>query len=180
MNARGSVTACRTTSGDALTPSQTAGWPLAEVITRMRRVLRSGVRSEFAWERLPMAQVELLQRLAEEPGLRVKDLAVRHRLATNTVSNLVQQMVEAGLVERRPDPGDRRAVSLALTPSGRENLRGWLAANSRRLQTALDELSASDRAAILDIVPVLARLVERLEDADRSSRSPQSGSSDRD
>lgn len=126
-----------------------------------------------------MAQVELLQRLAEEPGLRVKDLADRHRLATNTVSNLVQHMVEDGLVERRPDPADRRAVTLVLTERGQDNLRGWLAANSRRLQTALDDLPESDRAAIIDVVPALIRLVERLENADRPS-APSTQASDHD
>jgi len=75
--------------------SSPEAWALAEIVTRLRRVLRASVRSEFPWERLPMAQVEILQRLAEEPGLRITDLASRHRLATNTVSNLVQQMVLA-------------------------------------------------------------------------------------
>lgn len=143
------------------------GWPLAEVVARLRRALRFSVRTDIAWERLPMAQVELLQRLAEEPGLRVKDLAERHRLATNTVSNLVQHMVQAGLVERRTDPADRRAVVLMLTSRGRQNLRAWLVENSRRLQAALDELSDDDRRAILGVVPALSRLVERLEEADR-------------
>ena len=32
---------------------------------------------------LPVAQVESLQRLHHEPGLRVNDLAARHRLASN-------------------------------------------------------------------------------------------------
>ena len=45
-----------------------------------------------------MAQVEILQRLKEEPGLRLNDLARRHRLANNTVSTFVQQLVMAGLV----------------------------------------------------------------------------------
>ncbi len=113
-----------------------------------------------------MAQVELLQRLSDEPGLRVKDLAERHRLATNTVSNLVQQMVQAGLVERWPDPHDRRAVIVRLTARGEQLLHAWLAANSRRLQAALQGLPARDRTAIVGIVPALTRLVEQLEQAD--------------
>jgi DNA-binding MarR family transcriptional regulator len=149
-------------------------WPLAEVVTRLRRALRSSVRSEFAWERLPMAQIELMQRLADEPQLRVKDLAVRHRLATNTVSQLVQSLVTAELVDRQADPQDRRAVVLTLTEKGAEVLRLWLAANEDRLQAALHELGDSDRAAILAVVPALTRLVEKLETADRGG-SPGSG-----
>lgn len=144
-------------------PEDVSGWQLAEVVTRLRRSLRAGVRTEYAWERLPMAQVELLQRLADEPGLRVTELAARHRLATNTVSTLVQQMVDAGLVERSPDPADRRATTITLTADGHAQLLGWLQANARRLQEALAELGAADRGAILDVVPALTRLVEALE-----------------
>lgn len=143
-------------------------WPLAEVVTRLRRALRASVRSDFAWERLPMAQIELMQRLAEEPRLRVKDLAVRHRLATNTVSQLVQSMVTAGLVDRQVDPHDRRAVVLTLTDSGREVLHRWLAANEDRLQAAMERLSERDRTAVLGVVPALTRLVDELETADRT------------
>ena len=144
-------------------PEDVSGWQLAEVVTRLRRSLRAGVRTEYAWERLPMAQVELLQRLADEPGLRVTELAARHRLATNTVSTLVQQMVDAGLVQRSPDPADRRATTITLTADGHAQLLGWLQANARRLQEALAELGAADRGAILDVVPALTRLVEALE-----------------
>jgi DNA-binding MarR family transcriptional regulator len=129
----------------------------------MRRALRFGLRSEYPWERLPMAQVELLQRLNDEPGLRVSELADRHRLAPNTVSNLVQQMVQAGLVERRGDAIDRRAVTIELTSTGREMLQGWLVANSRHLGAALDQLSAGDRQAIVASLPAWGRLVQQLE-----------------
>jgi DNA-binding MarR family transcriptional regulator len=113
-----------------------------------------------------MAQIELMQRLADEPKLRVKDLATRHRLATNTVSHLIQQLVTAGLVDRQTDPQDRRAVVLALTAKGAEVLRLWLTANERRLQAALDGLSESDRTDVLEVLPALTRLVEKLEEAD--------------
>lgn len=145
------------------------GWPLAEVVTRLRRSLRSSVRSEIPWERLPMAQVELLQRLAESSGLRISELAARHRLATNTVSNLVQQMVEAGLVERGVDPGDRRAATVVITRLGVKHLRGWLEANSRRLGAALGGLSAQDQATIRAALPALTRLARQLESADSAS-----------
>ena len=99
-------------------------WALADVVNRLRRVLRSSIRSEFPWERLPMAQVEILQRLAEEPGLRVTELAARQKLAINTVSNVIQQMVLAGSVQRREDPRDRRAVIIEhLTDTGPSSCR---------------------------------------------------------
>ena len=90
-------------------PAELEIWALAEVVNRLRRVLRASIRSEYPWERLPMAQVEVLQRLAEEPGLRITELAARQRLAVNTVSNLIQQMVLVGLVERSGRRPERAA-----------------------------------------------------------------------
>ena len=111
-----------------------------------------------------MAQVELLQRLADEPGMRVSELAARHRLAPNTVSNLVQQMVQAGLVRRDVDARDRRAVTLAATAEGLRQLEGWSQANSRRIEAAMGALTVAERRAITGALPALSRLVRTLEE----------------
>lgn len=51
-----------------------------------------------------------------------RDLADRTRLDASTVSRSVAALVAHGLVERRPDPTDRRATFLAVTPAGRAAL----------------------------------------------------------
>lgn len=142
-------------------------WEFTDVVTRLRRILRSSVRGDFPWESLPMAQVELLQRLDDEPELRVSDLAVRHRLAPNTVSTLVQQLVTQGLVERRPSAEDRRAVTITLTPAGKSRLQDWLAAHETRLARALAALSVDDRRVVVASIGPLSRLVDQLERQDR-------------
>jgi DNA-binding MarR family transcriptional regulator len=138
-------------------------WALTDLVTRLRRVLRASIRRDYAWEVLPMAQVEMLQRLDEEPGLRISELAERHRLAPNTVSNLVQAMVVTGLVTRTPATDDRRAVVLHLTASGKANLQGWRRAHEQRIEHALNALDARDTRAILAAMPALSRLVTQLD-----------------
>jgi DNA-binding MarR family transcriptional regulator len=156
-------------------------WTLTDVVTRLRRVLRASIRSDYPWEALPMAQVEILQRLRDEPALRVNDLARRHRLANNTVSVLVQQMVQAELITRTIDPDDRRAVRLDLTPGGLRMLTEWQRAHERRLESALDRLELADRSAVLAALPALSRLVDELENADIGTqpRPGRSGSAAR-
>jgi DNA-binding MarR family transcriptional regulator len=110
-----------------------------------------------------MAQVELLQRLAEEPGLGVSELATRQHLARNTVSNLVQQMFTSGLLERRAHESDRRAVVLSLTAEGEERLLAWKRANERRIRRALEGLSPESRRAIDQALPALQALAAQLE-----------------
>jgi DNA-binding MarR family transcriptional regulator len=136
---------------------------LTEVITRLRRALRSSIRTDYPWESLPMAQIELMQCLGDRPGgARVGELAQVLRLAQNTISGLVQQLVTAGFVDRSPDAADRRAVRITLSEAGRTQLDRWIAAHERRIGAALDLLPPEDQRALADAVAPLSRLVEGL------------------
>ncbi|HET9077145.1 MAG TPA: MarR family winged helix-turn-helix transcriptional regulator [Acidimicrobiales bacterium] len=138
---------------------------LTDAVTRLRRALRAGVRTDIAWETLPMAQVELLQSLAEDAPVRVGDLAERLHLAPSTVSGLISQMLASGLVERGTDPDDRRAAVVTVAPAGREQLAAWEAANERRISAALSALPDEERDAIVGAVPALRALAARLAGA---------------
>ena len=94
---------------------------LTDVVNRLRRVLRAGIRTDYPWETLPMAQIELLQCLRDhEPaGIRVGEICTTLHLAPATTSGLVQQLVEAGTATRDPDPADRRVAVVRLTKGGR-------------------------------------------------------------
>ncbi|HEX9338407.1 MAG TPA: MarR family transcriptional regulator [Pseudonocardiaceae bacterium] len=135
---------------------------LTDVVTRLRRALRTSIRTDYPWESLPMAQVELLMALADHAPAKIGRLAELQRLAPNTVSGLVQQLVEAGLASRVTDPADRRVARVSLTDAGHLQLAEWQAAHERRIGSALDRLAAADRAAIMSALPGLDQLVEQL------------------
>jgi DNA-binding MarR family transcriptional regulator len=136
---------------------------LTEAVTRLRRALRASIRTDYPWEQLPMAQVELLQLLAERSPARIGDLAARRHLATSTVSGLVGQLLAAGLVARATDAADRRASAVTLTDAGRAQLDAWNAAHERRLDAALNALSPADRDAVRGALPALFSLAEHLD-----------------
>lgn len=136
---------------------------LTQVITRLRRALRTSIRTDYPWESLPMAHVELMQALGDRPdGARVGELAQTLRLAQNTVSGLVQQLFEKGFVDRTPDPADRRAVRITLAAAGRAQLDSWIAAHERRIDDALSRLSPEDRDVLARAVLPLGHLVDEL------------------
>ena len=137
---------------------------LTDAVTRLRRALRTSIRTDYPWESLPMAQVELLQVLGEHSPARVGDLAVRQHLAASTVSGLVGQMITSGLVVRAVDPADRRASIVTLTDAGRAQLDAWARAHERRMDAALATLDAPDRAALQAALPALFHLAEHLAD----------------
>jgi len=60
-------------------------------------------------------QWRVLSRLKREPGLRQVELAERLDMEPITLCRIVDRLAEAGLVERKPDPSDRRAWRLELT-----------------------------------------------------------------
>lgn len=61
------------------------------------------------------AQWKVLFRLTREPGLRQVELADKLDVEPITLSRIIDRLAEAGLVERTPDPADRRAWRLQVT-----------------------------------------------------------------
>lgn len=132
-------------------------------VSRLRRMLRLRVRTTFPWEELPMAQVEVMQRLNEEPNLRISDLAAKHHLAKNTVSTLIQRMVLSGLVLREPMPTDRRAVVLNLTSVGAEKLAEWQSVNEAVVEDGLLGLTEHERTLLFDATDAIDKLASYLD-----------------
>jgi len=155
------MTAPETTAPTGITPAGDAR-ALTDTVARLRRVLRTSIRTDYPWESLPMAQVEVLQLLQEIAPARVGDLASRLRLSPSTVSGLVGQLMNAGLVKRGTDPTDRRVAVVELTEAGSAQLAEWTGAHERRIAAALEQLGIVERYAISAALPALAQLVEHL------------------
>lgn len=83
------------------------------------------------------AHVHITRHLPFE-GARLTDLAQSARMTKQAMGDLVDQCVAWGLVERRPDPLDRRARRVCFTSLGHE----WLAAFGRAVARAEAEFRA--------------------------------------
>jgi DNA-binding MarR family transcriptional regulator len=75
-------------------------------------------RLEDAVRRLPTLSMHLMAHIADGP-VSVVGLAAHSGQLKGTASKHVQRLVEAGLVERSPIPGNRKEVVLSLTADGR-------------------------------------------------------------
>ena len=76
--------------------------------------------AEDIWADISMHEYDVLYTLSKCPEpLRIGELNRGVLLSQPALSRLVDRLAERGLVERRPDPADRRGVRLALTAAGR-------------------------------------------------------------
>jgi DNA-binding MarR family transcriptional regulator len=91
--------------------------------------------------------------------LRLSELAERMGITAPTASRAVDGLVELGLLVRLPDPGDRRAVRIDLTKSGRKHIEERKARAAAALEPAVGALSAQDRARL---AALLTRLADEL------------------
>jgi long-chain acyl-CoA synthetase len=83
-----------------------------------------------------------------------------------SVTALVDGVVAKGLVERLPDPGDRRKITLAMTASGFDALSQADTAITARLETVASYLPADDGAQALDGLGLWSRALRA--EADRN------------
>ncbi|QIG91352.1 MULTISPECIES: MarR family winged helix-turn-helix transcriptional regulator [unclassified Bradyrhizobium] len=83
------------------------------------RLLRNYIDHRAKARGTTRAQWIVLFRLREQEGLSQVDLADVLELQPISLVRLLDRLVEHGLLERRPDPRDRRANRLFLTRTGR-------------------------------------------------------------
>lgn len=109
-----------------------------------------------------VAHVPLLLALAREGSLTVRQLAERARVEQPTATALVQRMGAAGLVERTPDPTDRRSVRISLSSEATHLLPEALRLRSDAVAAATRSLSAAEVHLLDDL---LRRVLSALDEA---------------
>jgi len=108
------------------------------------RLLRNYIEHRAKGRGTTRAQWIVLFRLRHQEGLSQVDLADVLELQPISLVRLLDRLVEHGLLERRPDPRDRRANRLFLTTSGRQ------------LVDDLDSLRDSIASDVLQDIPAMA------------------------
>jgi MarR family transcriptional regulator, transcriptional regulator for hemolysin len=135
------------------------------------RTARAFMRVAEAWLRplgMGVAHVPVLVCLAEEGSLTQAEIAQRTFVEQPTAAALLQRMAKAGLIDRTPDPRDRRATRLSLSPHAEEVMPAALdlltAANSR----ATAGLSAAEIETLHDLLRrVLTNLATMIDERGR-------------
>ncbi len=94
----------------------------------------------------------VLVNLARHEGINQGGLAERLDVEPITVCRMVDRLQEAGLVERRADPADRRSWRLFLTDRARGLLDQLRPLADELIEDALDGVDDADRARLRDVL----------------------------
>ncbi len=86
----------------------------------------------------------VLLQLAEAGAMRPGELAARLEVEAPHITRQVQRLAQAGYAERAPDPDDRRAQLIALTPADRAAARRIRETGRNGMQAALAHWSPQD------------------------------------
>ena len=88
------------------------------MLNDVARLLRTYADYRAAQFGMTRAQWAVLVRLDRSEGLNQSELAEMLDLQPITLTRLLDKLCDSGLIERRPDPDDRRAKRLFLTAGG--------------------------------------------------------------
>jgi DNA-binding MarR family transcriptional regulator len=104
--------------------------------------------------------LSVLHTLGRKGPLRLTDLTATEQLKQPALTSLVTKLERDGLVSRRRDPSDGRAVLISLTREGREIVRSRHADRMAKLSRLAAQLNEQERDALASCAGVLARLTE--------------------
>ena len=106
-------------------------------------------------------EVGVLRNLREAPR-RITELAAEERVTQPAITLLVNRLEERGWVKRVPDPSDRRAVLVSLTPVGSEVFELLRAEYRALLHEEMAMLDDDEVETLAAAVEILDRLIARL------------------
>ena len=130
---------------------------------------RAGARiaTAFAGEMRPLKaslqEWRVLAALRERDGRRMGDLSQTISIEVSTLTRLVDAMERKGLVGRRRDPGDARAVAVFVRPAGRRLTQRILPIAERYERVALKGFTAREAGILRQALRRLYANIDELE-----------------
>ncbi len=104
---------------------------------------------------IQVAQLHTLGILMKSRSMPMSEIGNSLYISRPYMTRLADLMIADGLVERRPDPADRRVINLAITEKGKKYLRQSITWYRKDLKENLSGLNDSD----------IGKLCTALEDA---------------
>ena len=140
----------------------TTSLPDPQDITRLRVAVGRLHRrlAQRSTSELTFAQISALVMVEKHGPIRQGELAAREKVAAPSMTRTVSGLIEAGLVEKIPDPDDGRSCHIVVTPAARILLDKVRTERAAMLTERAARLSGEQYATLVAALPVLEQLAE--------------------
>ena len=112
---------------------------------------------------LSLPQFGVLMQMHYRKDCGVSDLSERFDITNAAASQLVEKLVQSGLILREEDPADRRAKLLNLTAKARELIQQGMEGRYRWVDQLVAKLSPEERAKVSEALIILTEAAGELE-----------------
>lgn len=130
---------------------------LADGLARLAAVARQIDWNNAEMEGLSPTQADILSFAVSRPlGVRLSAAAAQAGVTKATASDAVAALERKGLIEKRPDPLDRRALALIATNEGRALEQRWPAS----FEAVIAGLNAADQETLMRLVAKMIRALQ--------------------
>ena len=112
---------------------------------------------------LSMPQFSILMQLYHKGACGMSRISEGYDITPAAASQLVDKLVQSGLIQRVEDPSDRRAKLLSLTDKGREFVQQGIEERYRWVDELGDKLTADERVQISEALEIMTRVAQDIE-----------------
>ena len=112
---------------------------------------------------LSMPQFSVLMQLHYRGACGMSKVSEGFDITPAAASQLVDKLVQSGLIQRVEDPHDRRAKLLNLTDKGRELIQQGIEERYRWVEELAGKLTAEERAQVSEALNIMTRAAQELE-----------------
>lgn len=112
---------------------------------------------------LSMPQFGILMQLHYRGDCAVGDISERFDITNAAASQLVDKLVQGGLIQREEDPKDRRAKLLNLTDKGKVLIQKGIEERYRWVDQLAEKLTAEERARVNEAIAILTEAAKKME-----------------
>ncbi len=152
--------------------------PLTSTLHRwMRLVMRHSMRDLMLYAReknFSMAQINALFRIYYRGVCDVSSLSEEMGVTSAAASQLLERLVQQGLVERTEDPQDRRTKRIALTAAGQEIVQESIRARQNWMADLADLLTPEEKEQVSAALEILIKRTAEIETLPNGERESQS------
>jgi len=134
-------------------PERSLGFLIHDIARLLRRSFNRSVESLG----LTQTQWRAIAQLSRNEGINQVTLADILEVQPISLARLLDRMQEAGIIERRPDPTDRRAVQLYLTPAAQPILEALRHRAAGVQEQAVGDISEEGFDRLIETLQILKR-----------------------